>query len=332
MPEHPRGTAFEPIGPNGSIPVVLAIDVEPDGKPHGRRDPIRVDGLAATVAWLDGLRPRLEAATGQPANVAWFVRMDPQIEAMGGHASAIVDLARPWLDRLVQRGDGIGLHTHGGRWDEAAGSWLVDHGDPGWMEHCTRTAFDAFATAFGAPCRQHRFGDRWSSPEALDLVAGLGATVDLTAEPGRRGEQRVDLSAPATGMVPSYLSMRSVPQPHRDSSLWLLPLTAGDPGPALPPIRRAARRLRFVGQPRHRPLQLDRAWRSPEAYWSVMERTLAGLPAPYIAWAVRSDLVLEPAFAVMRAILDALPSRALARRLQFTDAVAAIEQLRVPAA
>lgn len=313
---------------SGNIPVVLAIDVEPDGKPEGSNAPILLDGFRATLEWLEDLRTHLAAATGGPVRYAWFLRMDPQIETMGGTADALARGVLPELADVRRRGDGIGLHTHAGRWDMARGRWLVDHGNPGWIEHCVRTAFAAYEGVFGVTCQQHRFGDRWVSPEALDLLAELGAVVDLSEEPGKGRVARVDTTADATGEIPSYRHLRSEPRTHRDPRLWLLPLTSADPGPALALPIRVARWARFAGQPLHRPLTLNRAWRSPDAYWSVVERALSRQRAPYLALAIRSDFVLRPDMTGMRPLLEALPRRALAKRLRFTDAVGAIEALR----
>jgi hypothetical protein len=310
------------------IPVVLAIDVEPDGKPAGADDPMVMDGFRATAEWLEALRPRLEAATGHPVGFAWFLRMDPQIETLGGRADALARAVLPELEELRRRGDGIGLHTHGGRWDPVNKRWLVDHGNPAWIEHCVRTAFRAYEDVLGEPCRQHRFGDRWISPAALDLLAELGTVVDLSEEPGKGRVKRVDTSADATGEIPSYRHLRSEPRPHRDPRLWLLPLTSADPGPALALPIRVARWVRFFGQPLHRPLTLNRRWRSADAYWSVVERALDRQRSPYLALAIRTDFVLRPHMTGMRSVLDALPSRAQTSRLRFTDAVGAVEALR----
>ena len=287
-----------------------------------------VDGFHATVEWLETLRPRLEAATAQPVQFAWFVRMDPQIAQLSGRADAVAKAVLPQLLELRRRGDGIGLHTHAGRWDAAIRRWLVDHGDPAWVEHCIRTSFRAYHETFGEACRQHRFGDRWTSPAAFDLLAELGASVDLTEEPGKGRVKRVDTSADATGEVPSYRHLHSEARPHRDPRLWLLPLFAADPGPALRLPIRVARRVRFLGQPLHRPLTLDRPWRSADAYWSVVERALERQHAPYLALAIRSDFVQRPDLTGMRTVLDALPSRPLASRLRFADAVGVVEMLR----
>ena len=330
--EHAARAASTADPSAAGIPVVLAIDVEPDGKPEGPHDPIRMDGFRATREWLEALRPRLEAATGRPVAFAWFLRMDSQLETMGGSADALARAVLPELQELRRRGDGIGLHTHAGRWNPESGRWLVDHGSAAWIEHCVRTAYRAFEDVLGEGCRQHRFGDRWVSSEALDLLAELGTVVDLSEEPGKSRVKRVDTSADATGEIPSYRRLRSEPRPHRDPRLWLLPLTSADPGPALTLPIRLARRARFFGQPLHRPMTLNRAWRSPTAYWSVVERAVTGQRTPYLALAIRSDFILRPDMAGLRPVLDALPSRAFAARLRFTDAVGAIAMLRPAAA
>ena len=303
---------------DGQIPIVFGVDVEPDVRPIGKHDPIGLVGLAACIAWLDDLRPRLSDSSGTATVFSWFLRMDPQIEALAGRADAVGVRASTQLDELVAQGDLIGLHTHCGRWDPHREGWVADHADAEWVSHCVRTAFAAYAATFGAPCARHRFGDRFTSPAALDLIASLGARVDLTIEPGKPRTDRVDVTAFATGEIPSYRHLHSVPTRHGES-LWQLPLTAADPGPALPVAIRLARHVRFAGQPLHRPLTLYRAYRSADAFWDVVERLLDELPIPYIALIVRSDLPLQPQMAYAEPIMDALLRRSLARRLRFTD-------------
>ena len=303
--------------------MILAIDVEPDGKPRDASDGMQLAGLRATVAFLQHLRPRLEDATGAAVKFAWFLRMDPQIETLGGHATAVADRAAAEIESLARHGDGFGLHTHAGRWEAGRKRWVVDHGSPAWVEHCVRTSFAAFRKAFGTGCRQHRFGDRWISDSVMDLLKEQGCAVDLTPEPGARGARRVDKSADATGRIPSYARLRSVPYRHEGGGPWVIPLTSADPGPALPRAVRLARRLRFVGQHLHRPLILHRAWRSADAYWTLVEKTVWELPAPYVAIAIRSDFVLRPETSGLKELLEALPTRKFVQRLRFTDAVGA---------
>jgi len=317
---------------DASVPIVFGVDVEPDVRPTGARDAIGLEGFAACVAWLDDLRPRLEDATGREVSFTWFLRMDPQIEALGGQSAALAIRILPALERLRGLGDTLGLHTHCGRWDAEGNGWVADHGDPGWVAHCVRTAFRSFAETFGVSCRRHRFGDRFTSPAALDLIASLGTSVDLTIEPGKPRTPRVDLTAAATGEIPSSLHLRSEPIRHAGSDLWLLPLTAGDPGPALPWHIRTARRIRFAGQPLHRPLTLYRRYRSPHAYWEAVERTVADVPTPYIALVVRSDLPLTAEMDYARPLMEELLRTSLVRRLRFADPVDVVRGLEVPAA
>jgi hypothetical protein len=303
----------------GEVPIVFGVDVEPDVRPTSATEPMGLDGFAACIDWLEALRPRFAEVTGKPVNYSWFVRMDPQMEVLGGSADSLAVRAFPQLDRLRSGGDKVGLHTHAGRWDRDRDAWIVDHGDPDWVAHCIRTAFGAYAEVFGEPCRIHRFGDRWESPAALDLLASLGAVVDLTREPGKPRTDRVDMSAAATGEIPSSLHMRSVPTRHGQSGMWTLPLTAGDPGMALSLPIRLARRIRFAGQTLRRPLTIYRSYSSPDAFWDVVERVVDDLPVPYIALVVRSDLPLTPPIEYARPIMEALVGRPFARRLRFTD-------------
>jgi len=312
------------------VPIVFGVDVEPDIRPTGRREPIGLDGFAACIEWLEDLRPRLEDATGHPVRFTWFLRMDPQIEVLAGRADALAASALAELAWLRDRGDSLGLHTHAGRWDEVRDGWVADHGDPEWVAHCVRTAFASYAETFGEPCLRHRFGDRFTSPAALDLIGSLGARVDLTIEPGKPRTARVDVTAAATGEIPSSLHLRSEPIRHASSDMWLLPLTSGDPGPALPRPIRLARRLRFAGQPLHRPLTLYRRYTSPDAYWDVVERAVADQPVPYVALVIRSDLPLGPEMEFAGPIMAALLRRPLARRLQFADPVQVVANVASP--
>jgi hypothetical protein len=317
--------------PGSAIPFVLAIDVEHDGRPARPGSGLPLVGLARTDDMLRSLRPRFEDATGRAVRFAWFVRMDPQIAVLAGRADALVEAGRPRIDEWAAHGDRIGLHTHAGRWDVRRGRWVVDHGSADWIAHCVGTSAAAFAGAFGTPCREHRFGDRWSSQAAFGELARLGVEVDLTIEPGQRSVPRLDLTSDATGRIPSYQRLRSEPFRNRASGLWLLPLSAADPAPALSPPVRLARRLRYAGRPRHRPLQLDRPWPSPGAFWDLVERTLDAQARPYFACAIRSDTIVHLG-GRLEQILNALVPRALARRFVFTDGHGALETLGLLAA
>jgi hypothetical protein len=310
---------------DGSIPIVLAIDVEPDNRDSPPGSGVDVTGFRRTVAALGSLRPRLEYATGQPVKYAWFVRMDPQVAAQGGRPEALLSDAPELADAIEEAGDVIGLHTHVGRWDAAAEAWVADHANAAWIDQCLETSFAAFADRFGRPCREHRFGDRFSSPAGFERLAALGARADLTPEPGQPGVRRPPHLARSTGRIPSYA--RVPRSPHRsggEGSLWLLPLTSADPAPGMGPGQRWARRLRYLGQPRHRTLLLDRPWPSAGLLWDLAEGQLER-GERHLAFVIRSDLVLGPRWAGASAVLEALLQRPLVRRLAFVGGEEAVQ-------
>lgn len=306
-----------------AIPVVLAVDVEPDGRGTPPGAGIAVAGLVRTVEALQAIRPRLEDATGAPVRFAWFIRMDPQVAAQGGRADALLERAPAALHAIEAASDVIGLHTHAGRWNDAKGRWIADHGDAAWIDSCLVSSASAFERRFGRPCREHRFGDRFSSAAMFDRLAALGVGVDLTPEPGQPGVQRANAETAATGRIPDYGAESRTARRHVDGPLWILPLSAADPARALRPPRRWLRRLRYAGRPRHRTLLLDRAWPSPGMLWDLAEGQRE-TGAAHLAFAIRSDLILGPRWAGTITVLEALLRRPLVRSLAFVGGEEAV--------
>jgi len=187
-------------GAGATVPITVGIDVEPDDRADPPGSGVRLDGFRATVAWLEGLRPRLADATGGPVAFTWYVRMDPQIEWLTGRPGGLVEGIQPELETLIGRGDAVGLHTHAGRWDGSR--WLADHGDPAWIRRCVETSARAYERLFGTVCAEHRFGDRWTGDALFDTLVDVGVEVDATVEPGRRPTRRVDLAIASTGRIP----------------------------------------------------------------------------------------------------------------------------------
>jgi hypothetical protein len=304
------------------VPVVLAIDVEPDDRWPTTGVGVPLQGFLRTAAWLDELRGPLSDATGLPAAFTWYIRMDPQVERLAGRADAIVASARETFDRLAAAGDTFGLHTHAGRWLD--GDWVLDQADPDWIAHCVDTNLRAYEAAFGRPCTEHRFGDCWSSPALFDQLAARGVRVDLTIEPGQRQGRPSHDGARTTGRVPSYLDAPRESTRHDGGPLWLLPMTSADPGPTLAAPKRIARRVRYLGQPLHRTLLLNRPWFSPADPWELAEQRIAEMDRPYLAFVLRSDIAIRDEFGRTAAVLQALLRRPLARRLEFTSGVGVV--------
>jgi hypothetical protein len=108
-----------------------------------------------------------------------------------------------------------------------------------------------------------------------------------------------------------------------DDQPWIVPLTAADPARALSWSRRWLRRIRYLGQPRHRTLLLDRAWPTAGLPWDLAEAQLES-GAGHLAFAIRSDLILGPRWAGASAILGELLVRPLVRRLVFVGGEEAV--------
>jgi hypothetical protein len=100
----------------------------------------------------------------------------------------------------------------------------------------------------------------------------------------------------------------------------------------MPATRRFARRLRYVAEPRHRTLLLDRAWPSPAIFWSVTARMLSRQERPYVAVAIRSDTALSARMPGVEAILDELVRTDQRWRFAFVDPMTAISRLDPAAA
>lgn len=284
------------------IPVLVTVDCEPD-----EREPR--DGTAAWAgfervhALLSAWRPRLAAATGRPARYGWYWRADPQIAAAFGDAAWGLVRYRAVLEQATAAGDEIGLHPHG--WRPTDAGWLVDHGDPSWIEHCVRMAFAAFEDALGRPCRSVRFGDGWLNAATLALCQRLGARYDLTLEPGRPPLRSLKPGERDTGGLPDRRGMARHPLRLRPASgpgqaLWLIPVATA----ALPPVallravlasrRLAGHGMRQVCRQRSRmlPLYLDA---HPALFRPMLAAVLGASARPHAGLALRTDAGRDPA-------------------------------------
>lgn len=314
---------------HGPIPVVLCFDVEPDDIDVERGgQPWR--GFERLLDLVGPWRDSLAEATGRPVRFNWFLRMDPQVADTCGSATWVVDTYGPAIERLRSADDLIGLHPHALRWSAASGRSVADHADADWVDHCIGVSFEAYQSAFGCPCRAERFGDRFMSARAARLITRLGATWDLMIEPGIRPVRSLHRGVAATGHT---ADMRSAPRaPYRpnpgdamragDGTLWMIPLTSMNPDPLLPVWRRVARRVRYPGRPLHRPAALTAGW--PAApFWTMIDRELATMARPYLAFAIRSDAPLLPGLiGPVEDKISALLASPLVGRLEFTSPAA----------
>ena len=98
----------------------------------------------------------------------------------------------------------------------------------------------------------------------------------------------------------------------------MIPLSAADPSAASPLLRRVRRKVRYPLRPRHRPLLMFERWKSPQAFWDLVERHAASQGRPYLAFAIRSGDPDAADERRTRAVLDHLPGHRLVSRLRLT--------------
>lgn len=331
--------------PVATVPMVMMFDVEPDDGQLSRPAPDRWMGFEATFDYARRLRLRLEERTGRRVRFNWMLRMDDQVaESHGDAAWAVHRYARLFAEAETA-GDLVGLHPHAWRWRDKERRWVQDHADASWVEDVTARAFEAFETTFGARCRAHKFGSRFLSARLIAQVAHLGARAEMTVEPGARGAVSLDDPPDSTGYLPDqgtaprtvYRSaaddpLRADPSDRRPANegLWMLPCTAFDPAPMLPPWRRLARRVRFAGRVRHRPSELWAPYPA-DSFWRLVQRSIEPMERPYVSLSIRSDsLIRARSRDLVHAKLEHLvesADRGFPARIAFVRATDAIDVL-----
>lgn len=281
------------------IPVILCIDVEPKEREINSAIAKDWEGVEETFKFFSDLRPRLEAATRAPVTFSWFFRMDPQIEHTYGLSWWVVKRYGEAIKQLDLAGDEIGLHTHAWRWDDGRQKWVVDHGDQSWINHCLRTSFKAYQSAFGRPCLSFRFGDHWTNNETMDFLESLGVKFDLTLEPGRKATPALGLDELHKGSLPDSMTMSRWPyRPSRKDfrrhshaqgrGLWVIPLSTGRDLGRFARLKRTARALGIDLQRRYEAHQLNLRFNG-ELFRGRMDTLLSVWSKSYLAPVVRTD-------------------------------------------
>lgn len=186
------------------LPVLLVVDVEPDGFFVARDPALRWHGFERGLRWMAELRVRLAAATGRAVHFCWAFRLDAQVEGIHGRADWPLREYAEAVQEFLLQGDTLGVHTHLYRWREDRGDWLIDQGDPAWVLHNLRLGVDAFGERLGAAPAFHRFGDRWMSSEAIALLDNLGVPIDMTLEPGQSAVPTYHPGHDFTGRIASH--------------------------------------------------------------------------------------------------------------------------------
>ena len=309
------------------IPLMLCIDVEPDSSRIGPERTSSFDGFAKIFDLLMDLRPSLEVATGQPVRYTWFIRMDPQILECFGHPGSLFELEQQRFAALLECGDELGLHTHFLRYSSRSNLYVENFEDPVWVRHCIATSVQAYRDVTGRACLSHRFGARFFSMEAAAVLAEQGVRYDLSCEPGAYLPSWDPTSAASRKILRRSPNVPwSIPFSGVDASLSCglksVPLTSVLPSPV---VRRLDRRARGVRQTHH-------LWRhdlDAERYWSIAERLLRRGKASHLAFAVRSDALVNGLHAdSVRSKIHGLVTHEISKSIRLTTPSASIDHVR----
>jgi hypothetical protein len=224
------------------IPLVVSVDVEPDGLFIDPHDPRPWLGFEAALDRTEGFREAAAAAGGRPAHFSWKLRMDHQVEKTYGTALWAAERYRAAFDRLLRSGDDVGIHVHPFRLIPGTDEWEADFSDPDWVAECIESAVAAFRSAFGTGPLTASMGHNWHSRDALDLFFRLGIRFDLSLEHGTTKAPFYDGIGAFAGDRPSFEGVPDHPyhpadddfctaDPSRDRSVWVVPLsTVPEPG------------------------------------------------------------------------------------------------------
>lgn len=275
-----------------TIPVVLCFDIEPDRRALVGQAPEPSLGFEQLVGLVPALRDRLSSLSGAPAAFTWCLRIDPQIALVYGSPTWLAEHYEPELATLRAAGDEFGLHPHSWRWK---GRWVSDEADADWVAECVAVGLDGYSDAFGQLCPVHKHGDRFMSTAVARQLDDAGVAVDLSLEPGLPATRGLSPTEETTGWLPdtttvparAYRPSRDdfrLPDPDRRDGLVMIPLSTGLS------FAMGSVGERQVPTGTAQPLSL---WTHPARFREMLHLRLASPDLSHLAFAVRSDTLLD---------------------------------------
>ena len=205
-------------------------------------------GFETLVPVMQRFREQLAKASGAAVHFSWLLRLDRQVEKTYGRPDWPLVEYRRELEELQAAGDEIGIHTHAWQWDDEAGDWVADHGNPEWVGKCLEESLATFRGATGRPARIFTHGDHFLSNDVVRRLDRAGIECDLTLEPGQGPLPQMRSGERATGSLPDLFSAPRVPyRPSRRNfmrpgiwrqrRMWMAPVTTRDFTPIRSPVR-----------------------------------------------------------------------------------------------
>ena len=319
------------------VPVLVVIDVEPDGFFVGRTENVPWSGFERAMDVMADVRTALARATGREAHFTWLVRADEQIaETYGSAGWAFERYGSAFADLLAAR-DEVGLHVHAYRWDSAVMGWVEDYGNQDWVERCVRTGSRAFAEHFARPAASFSMGMDWTNQATVRLARDLDVRYEFSAVLGKEPQPfppRDSYSgvAPDCSAIPER-PYRPAPDDFRrpaaepGDDTWVFPLSSRE-ARVFPSWKRGVwdlARLRPIAPRETRKFFLQD---DPAELQPAVDALLRRLPRPYLTFAVRTHEFQSPdTIAVIRRNLESAVARHETGRFAFTRPDEALQLL-----
>lgn len=287
-----------------AVPVLLLIDVEPDGFFVDRSARLPWSGFEQAMEWSAALRDVLTRSTRRDTHFTWLVRADPQIAEVYGSPAWALEHYADALQTLLANGDEVGLHQHAYRWLAADRRWVEDYGNQEWVNHCIRVGVDAFETHFSRRPGCFSMGMDWTSQATIQLVSELKIRFDFSTVLGKE-PQPFPPRDTYTGVAPDC--SRIPHRPYRPSAsdfrtagaqkidgLWIFPQSSrvARIHPSLKRRLWDLVHLRPLAPPCTRKLFLQD---DPEEIQPALDDALRGVERSYLTFAVRTHEFRDPA-------------------------------------
>jgi hypothetical protein len=274
------------------VPIILCIDVEPDGMFIDRTRKVPWVGYEKAFVFFGHMRRIMASGTSSEVHLSWFYRMDPQVSETYGSGQWPVSHYSSFADELQKRGDAFGLHTHFYRFSSARNDWIIDNADEQWVDHCIRSSWEAFKGALGRSCDSHRFGDRLVTDFALHVIEEMGIRFDLSVEPEFNEVLPDFIRERMTGPIPKmtgvpkepYRPSRTdfrKPDPGRKNGVWIIPLTTGK-------VRTKPKRLLSPRRLFSLHLGLEPQW-----FQAAANKVFTRSPKPYLGLVLKTDMLKD---------------------------------------
>jgi len=174
-------------GRMAALPIVVAVDVDPDWRiPGASGTPYRGEldwvGLFKGVPQMVQSVRGLIDSQGRHVRFTWLLRSDDQIGSILGDPAFLADrFAEFWRERLAQ-GDEIGWHPHTWRFSERERVWYQEQKDVDWVRECFRDGHRALSRHF--QIRTAKPGWMYHDNFTMRVFDELGIEADLAAMPG----------------------------------------------------------------------------------------------------------------------------------------------------